>query len=85
MVELEKLGANLELAKSVAHEINNPLTIINLCCQSLNRELNELNPSFQTRKKIFKILEQSKRIAMIIKDLKYFSRKKESSNFEDAA
>jgi len=85
MVELEKLGANLELAKSVAHEINNPLTIINLCCQSLNRELNELNPSFQTRKKIFKILEQSKRIAMIIKGLKYFSRKKESSNFEDAA
>jgi len=85
MFELEKLGENLELAKSVAHEINNPLTIINLCCQSLNRELNELNPSFQTRKKIFKILEQSKRIAMIIKDLKYFSRKKESSNFEDAA
>jgi PAS domain S-box-containing protein len=73
MMEMEKLNASLEIAKSVAHEINNPLTIIELSCQSLNRELNELSPSLSTRKKIFKIMEQSKRIALIIKELKSFS------------
>jgi len=85
MMEMEKLSSNLEIAKAIAHEINNPLTIIDLCCHGLNRELNELNPSLLTRKKIFKIIEQSKRIAMIIRELKYFSRKKESSNYKEAA
>ncbi len=85
MLEMEKLSSNLELARSVAHEINNPLTIIDLCCLSLNRDMNELNTSLQTRKKIFKIIEQSKRIAMIVKELKYFSRKKESQKLKEAA
>lgn len=71
--EMEKLNASLDIAKSVAHDINNPLTIIELCCQGLNRELNEHPTSFATRKKIFKILEQSKRIALIVRELKYFS------------
>lgn len=83
LLEMEKLSSNLELAKSVAHEINNPLLIIELCCKGLNRDMNELAPSLATRKKVYKIIEQSKRIAHIIQELKYFTRKKDNSRLKE--
>lgn len=75
LMEVEKLASVCDMAKSIAHEINNPLTIIELCCAGLNRELNNSKPSLATRKKIFKIIQQSKRIALIVKELKTYSRK----------
>lgn len=77
IIEMDKLNSICSMAKSIAHEINNPLTIIELCCTALNRELNDNSPSLLTRKRIFKIIEQSKRIALIIKELKTFSPNKE--------
>lgn len=85
LLEMEKLATNLEMAKSVAHEINSPLLIIELACKGLNRDMNDLGPSLATRKKVYKIIEQSKRIAHIIKELKHFSRRKENARTKEAA
>lgn len=82
LLEMEKLASTLELAKSVAHEINNPLLIIELCCKGLNRDMNEAGPNLRTRKKVYKIIEQSKRIALTIKELKYLSRRKENGQIK---
>lgn len=76
IIEMDKLNSICSMARSIAHEINNPLTIIELCCTALNRELNESNPNLLSRKRIFKIIEQSKRIALIVKELKTFSPNK---------
>lgn len=73
LLEIEKLTSIGLMAKAVAHELNNPLTIIELCCHGLNRELNEGLPSLAIRKKILKISNQSKRIALIVKELKYYN------------
>lgn len=77
LLQMQKLSLICDLAKSVAHDINNPLAIIELCCLGLNRDLNETISNLATRKKIFTIIEQSKRIAIIVKDLKTFHNPKD--------
>lgn len=70
-VKMEKLATSLEMAKAVAHEVNNPLTIIDLCCLSLNRELEDKQSNEVLKNKIEKIFSQSKRIASKVKELHY--------------
>lgn len=79
-LDLDKLDYICNLAKYVAHEVNNPLAIIELCCTHLNREMNGSVPSLQTRKKISKIIEQSERIATIVKELKSFTNEKKEKS-----
>lgn len=67
-LEMEKLATSIEVAKAVSHEVNNPLTVIDLCCFSLARNLNVYSPE-EIRKKIEKIAEQSKRIAEKVRQL----------------
>ncbi len=72
-LELEKLNYILDLAKFVAHEVNNPLTIIELSCVQLNREMNDPVPNLESKRNISKILRQTKRISSIVKRLESFS------------
>lgn len=66
-----RLAAVGELAADVAHEVNNPLTVIDLHAARLKKELN-LNPGMVNS--IDKIQLMIKRIGKIIKGLKSMSR-----------
>lgn len=67
-LEMEKLATSIEVAKAVSHEVNNPLTIIDLCCFSLSRNLQNYSLE-EVKSKLEKITEQSKRIAEKVRQL----------------
>ncbi|MDH3393636.1 MAG: HDOD domain-containing protein, partial [Desulfobulbaceae bacterium] len=61
------------LAAGAAHEINNPLTIISLNIQILDRLLgNKIEPAIKERLQV--IADQEERIAKIVQDLMSFAR-----------
>lgn len=74
---LSSLG---EMASGVAHEINNPLTIIQGISNSLL--LKESNIDETIRKKLTKIYTASERIAKIVKSMKLISSKNDNVEHE---
>lgn len=69
---LSSLG---EMASGIAHEINNPISIISLHADKIQRRYPELmNAEPELAKSIFKIADTSKRIAKIIKTMKTLSK-----------
>ncbi|HKU97524.1 MAG TPA: ATP-binding protein [Vineibacter sp.] len=71
-----------EMASGVAHEINQPLTIIRFGVENLLEHLQELSPqttlaevSTLIDEKLSRIVAQTERAATIIRDLKGFARK----------
>lgn len=80
-----KMSSLGEMAGGIAHEINNPLTIINSKAVILRRMIAQENPDFEKIKKdLFKIEETSNRIAKIIRGLRSFSRNTEGDPMEIA-
>ena len=69
-----RLAAVGEMAADVAHEINNPLTVIDLHVTKLKRQENEAFFSQDAKNSIEKIQRMTKRIVKIIKGLKSLSR-----------
>ena len=65
----EKVGAISRLVRSLAHEIRNPLTNINLAMEQLDAELNQENKLFSDI-----VLRNSERINNIITELANLSR-----------
>ncbi|MDD0852576.1 ATP-binding protein [Halobacteriovorax sp. GB3] len=74
-VQVSKLSAIGEIASGVAHELNNPLTIINGNADRL-KKYNErsLNNDKEVDKSLDKIKDAVKRSVSIIKSLRSFSR-----------
>ncbi len=70
MIESRKMATLGEMASSIAHEINNPLAVINGNLHLLKRNLNEEHG----KKYVQKIEETVFRIDKIIKGMKLFSR-----------
>ncbi len=76
-----------EMASGVAHEINQPLTIIQLGLENLAEQIEDMPP--QTRladirgmidDKLSRIVGQTERAAMIINDLKGFARRSDEAS-----
>lgn len=79
-----KMASLGEMASGIAHEINNPLTIINGKAMKLRMQLAQetVDPE-KTREALWKIEATTERIAKIIKGLRSFSRNAEQDPMEE--
>ncbi|MEE4244272.1 MAG: PAS domain S-box protein [Kangiellaceae bacterium] len=76
-IQSAKLASLGELAAGIAHEINNPLSIIAGAAELIER----FDEGDRTRQKISTIKKSGERIARIVKSLKRFSRTNETREF----
>lgn len=63
-----------EMATGIAHEINQPLTIIRLACQYLQKTLDQHGQSIGPQKSLHKIIDQVDRASNIILNMRAFAR-----------
>ncbi len=78
-----KFSALGEIAASLAHEINNPITAISLQAASIAKQLDKPNANVDEIKvKVDKIKSQTQRIEKIIKSLRFISRDGDLDPFE---
>jgi PAS domain S-box-containing protein len=69
-----RLAAVGTMAAAVAHEINNPLTYVQLSLQRLERELGALGASDAAREHVRNAMHGTERVAAIVRDLRGFAR-----------
>lgn len=84
MINLEKMATLGEMSAVIAHEINNPLTVIQLSIDSLKRDLISSNTTNEEiEKKINKIHTSVGRMSKLVRGLKTFSRTSEQEDFAE--
>lgn len=66
-----------ELASGIAHEINNPLTVLKVKAKKIKKESNE---NIEIQNSIDKILTMSERISKVVKSMKNLSRAQQNEN-----
>jgi PAS domain S-box-containing protein len=82
LFQLEKLALLGEISAVVAHEINNPLTVIELVAKSLLTEIKKETPDIdRVKTKINKITKSTMQIAKIVRGLKTISRNGDLEEF----
>ncbi|GEM_PF-2395176 len=79
-----KLASLGEMAASIAHEINNPLAIIQGSAEQLSRNIDKENSDINRSKQLSnKIIETTERISKIVRSLKTLSRNGDKDPFKD--
>ena len=82
LAQASKMASLGEMAGNIAHEINNPLQILLMNCQTINNEIRKANFSVEDLEKKVKSIEQNaNRIAKITKGLKSISRDSSKDEF----
>jgi len=82
-INSSKMAALGEMASGIAHEINNPLTIINICAIKVRSILEkEKSLNSDAIEQLDRIHDTVKRIAKIIKSLQNFSRNSQLDQLE---
>jgi signal transduction histidine kinase len=82
LIQSAKMAALGEMAAGIAHEINNPLTVIVVKAHQLERKLAQIGADNEINLSLQKISATAERIAQIIKGLKTFSRSAEEDPFQ---
>jgi C4-dicarboxylate-specific signal transduction histidine kinase len=85
VVQSAKMAGLGVMSSGIAHEINNPLAIIQLRSQRLKEMLQGLSEGNFLVKELEKIEETSERIAKIVRGLRTFSRQSDKDPFEAVA
>lgn len=76
-----KMATLGEMASGIAHEINNPLTVILNRAQQIKKQLSPLGPDFElTASAADKIYKTADRIAKIVRGLRHFAREGSPEN-----
>ena len=84
MIEKNKLASLGEMAAGIAHEVNNPLTVIHSNNTLINKLMSKSNPDPSKIEKLtVKTREQIERITSIITSLRNLSRGLANEDFED--
>lgn len=78
MIQVSKINSLCEMAAGMAHEINNPLTIINGRLQIMMSK----NPEPDIKVELEKMLANTEKISLIINNLREFSGRKDRTNLE---
>jgi C4-dicarboxylate-specific signal transduction histidine kinase len=81
-IQAPKLATLGEMATSVAHEINQPLSVIRLAAENIKRKLEkDADLDFSTiQAKAERIIQQTERAASIVDHMRMFGRKSGTSN-----
>ncbi len=80
LVAISKFATMGEISGFVAHEINNPLTVMSLAASSIHSALNAESPDIQKIKKLnTKMIEVTNRISHIVLALRDYSRNDSTS------
>jgi two-component system NtrC family sensor kinase len=78
-----KFSALGEVAASIAHEINNPITVVSLQASSIDKSLEKnIIDKDDIQRRVLKIKNNVSRIEKIIKSLRFISRDAERDEFE---
>lgn len=86
LIHSEKMSALGEMAGGIAHEINTPLTVIELCAGQLKMKLAQgVREMVELESYTSRISGTVQRIAKIVRGLKTFARDGESDPFEAAS
>jgi|TARA_B100000315_G_scaffold221680_1_gene225234 DNA-binding NtrC family response regulator len=70
LVESKRIEAMLELAVNVAHEVNNPLSVISVNTQMMMKIMNETDPQYESMRQIRKNIVRISEFVKSIQDIR---------------